>query len=114
MRPRSVICERWQVVIVPFPFTERPAAKRRPALTLSQHEFNAHGHSVLAMITTRVDPPWPGDTPLTDPAAAGLPAASTVRLKVFTLDNRLIAKVAGTLSAADRERVAAQLDRYLG
>jgi mRNA interferase MazF len=108
-----VICDRWDVVVVPFPFTDRPASKRRPALTLSQREFNAHGNTVLAMVTTKVDPAWPGDTPLQDPAEAGLPAASTVRLKVFTLDNRLITKVAGKLSTVDRKRVATQLDRFL-
>jgi mRNA interferase MazF len=108
-----VISERWDVVVVPFPFTERPASKRRPALTLSTREFNAHGHSVLAMITTKTAPPWPGDTTLTDLAATGLPAASTVRLKVFTLDNRLVAKIAGSLSASDRRRVAAELSRFI-
>ena len=65
------------------------------------------------MITTKAEPSWPGDTSLADHATAGLPAASTVRLKVFTLDNRLIVKIAGTLSAADRKRVAAQLARFL-
>jgi mRNA interferase MazF len=109
-----VISDRWDVVVVPFPFTDRPASKRRPALTLSQREFNARGHTVLAMITTKVDPSWPGDTSLEDPADAGLPAASTVRLKLFTLDNRLIAKVAGALSSGDRTRVTAQLDYFLG
>ena len=108
-----MISERWDVVVVPFPFTDRPAAKRRPALAISQRAFNAHGHSVLAMITTKTDPSWPGDTPLADPAAAGLPASSTVRLKLFTLDNRLISRIAGTLSASDRAGVAAQLARFL-
>lgn len=108
-----MISDRWDVVIVPFPFTDRPTSKRRPAVTLSQREFNAYGHSVVAMITTKVDPPWPGDTPLGDPSEAGLPMASTVRLKVFTLDNRLIARIAGVLSSGDRTRVAAQLDRCL-
>ncbi len=109
-----MISERWDVVVVPFPFTDRPASKRRPALTLSQREFNAHGHSVLAMITTKVDPPWPGDTPLQNLSGAGLPAASAVRLKLFTLDNRLITKIAGTLSSGDRARVATQLERFVG
>jgi mRNA-degrading endonuclease toxin of MazEF toxin-antitoxin module len=108
-----VTSDRWDVVVVPFPFTDRPASKRRPALTLSRREFNAHGHTVLAMITTKIDPSWPGDTSLEDPAAAGLPAASTVRLKVFTLDNRLIVKIAGALSSDDRTRVAAEIDRFL-
>jgi len=110
-----VAFEQWQVVVVPFPFTDRPVRRRRPALVVSRQEAlgNPIGHSVLAMITTKIDPPWPGDTPLEDTAEAGLPAASTVRLKLFTLDNRLITKVAGTLSSGDRRRVAAQLDRFL-
>jgi hypothetical protein len=37
-----------------------------------------------------------------------------VRLKVFTLDNRLIVKIAGALSSGDRTRVAAEIDRFLG
>ena len=108
-----MISEQWDVVVVPFPFTDRPMSKRRPALTLSRREFNAHGHSVLAMITTKVDPSWPGDTTLADHVEAGLPAASTVRLKVFTLDNRLITRIAGKLSARDVESVAKQLDRFI-
>lgn len=108
-----MISERSDVVVVPFPFTDRPMSKRRPALTLSQHEFNAYGHTVLAMITTKVDPAWPGDTPLADHAAAGLPAASTVRLKLFTLDNRLITRIVGRLSSRDRNRVAEQLGLFL-
>lgn len=112
-KKRSVISDCWDVVVVPFPFTDRPAAKRRPALTLSSRAFNSHGHTVLAMITTKADPAWPGDTALKDHAAAGLPVPSLVRLKIFTLDNRLIVKIAGKLSGNDRRRVARQLGKFL-
>lgn len=46
--------ERFALVRVPFPFTDRTATKNRPALVLSDAaSFNAPaGHSVLAMITT--------------------------------------------------------------
>ena len=45
--------ERFTVVRVPFPFTDRAASKNRPALVLSDLEaFNVPaGHSVMAMIT---------------------------------------------------------------
>lgn len=33
-------CEPFDVVVVPFPFTDRRAAKRRPALALSSAGFN--------------------------------------------------------------------------
>jgi hypothetical protein len=36
-----------------------------------------------------------------------------VRLKVFTIDNRLIVQVIGRLSAADRKAVAESLRRYV-
>lgn len=71
------------------------------------------GHTILAMVTTKGDPAWPGDTRLVDHAAAGLRAPSLVRLKLFTLDNRLIVMVAGKLSPGDRKRVAAQLEKIL-
>ncbi len=96
-------CNPWDVVVVPFPFTERPGAKRRPAVVLSNREFNRHGHTILAMITTRGHRPWPGDTEIADLAAAGLEVPCIIRLKLFTLDNRMVLRRLGRLAAADRE-----------
>ncbi len=106
-------CDVWDVVVVPFPFSDRVAAKRRPALVLSRKSFNASGHTVLAMITTQAHRPWPGDTEIHDLSAAGLPLQCIVRLKAFTLDNRLILRRIGALSSADRRRVAGELKARL-
>ena len=46
-------------------------------------------------------------------AAAGLHAPCLVRLKLFTLDNRLIVKNIGRLVAADRQQVTGKLQTYL-
>ena len=51
----------------------------------------------------------PGDAPIEDIESAGLPDRCSVRLKLFTLDNRLILRHAGRLSAGDRARVATNL-----
>ncbi|MBA2484663.1 MAG: type II toxin-antitoxin system PemK/MazF family toxin [Nitrospira sp.] len=109
----SVICEQWDVVVVPFPFTERPGAKRRPAAVLSKQRFNEHGHTVLLMITTKAHQPWPGDSDIEDHRSAGLHSACLVRLKAFTLDNRLILKRLGALSALDRRHVADEARQHL-
>ena len=101
-------CDVWQVVVVPFPFTDRATAKRRPALVLSARTFNRRGHSVLAMITSASHQPWPGDAPITDLETAGLKTSSLVRLKLFTLDNRFIVRRAGTLGSADQASVASR------
>ena len=98
-------CDVWDVVVVPFPFSERPGTKRRPALVLSRSVFNKAGHSVLAMITTRARRPWPVDVEITNFEQAGLHLPCIVRLKLFTLDNRLLLKRIGTLAAADRREV---------
>lgn len=107
-------CKPFDVVIVPFPFTDRRASKRRPALALSSESFSEEsGHTVLAMITSADNPPWPMDVPI-DAASAGLGSPSKVRMKLFTLDNRLILRKAGSLSAKDRRSIKAVIDQLLG
>lgn len=108
--------ERFALVRVPFPFTDRDAAKNRPALVLSDAAaFNVPaGHAVMAMITSAANPPWPLDCVIDDRAAAGLPAPSVVRFKLFTLDLRLVRGELGRLAAPDIAAVQAALDRLLG
>ena len=107
--------ERFHIVVVPFPFTDSATAKRRPALVISNAEvFNVPaGHSVMAMITSAGNAAWALDVAITDGKAAGLVAASLVRMKLFTLDNRFILRRLGQLAAADRKAVAAALKRLL-
>jgi len=111
-----VTFERFTVVRVPFPFTDRQASKNRPALVLSDAmAFNTPvGHSVMAMITSQANASWPLDCPLADLAAAGLPAPSKVRFKLFTLDHRLVRGELGHLSAADQQLVRRALMQLLG
>jgi mRNA interferase MazF len=104
-----VTFKAFTVVRVPFPFTDRAAGKNRPALVLSDDKvFNGPaGHSVMAMITSEANAPWPLDCPITDLAAAGLPAPSKVRFKLFTLDHRLVRGELGRLAAVDEAAVRA-------
>jgi mRNA interferase MazF len=108
MKKPSVICDPWDVVVVPFPFTDRNA-KRRPALIVSNRTFNRNGHSVMEMITSAEHSARPGDVPLRDHAVAGLRVACVARVKLFTLDNRLILRKAGSLSPAERSNVRRNL-----
>ena len=100
--------------MVPFPFSERPQAKRRPALVLSNRGFNRHGHTILAMITTGAHRPWPGDSEIADLEASGLEVPCIIRLKLFTLDNRLLLRRLGRLSVADRKAAGPEMRRQLG
>ena len=99
-------CDRFDVVAVPFPFTDRPAMKRRPALIVSSAPFNqAHAQSILAMITSARSG-WPSDVALQEWRRAGLHVPCKVRLKLFTLDDALILSKLGRLSKHDGEAIA--------
>jgi mRNA interferase MazF len=108
-----VICDQWDVVTVPFPFTEGPGTKRRPAVVVSKKIFNACGHTVLGMITSASHQPWPGDVLLAQAKAAGLTTACLVRLKLFTLDKRLLLRRIGRLSGVDTEKLRKSLHAHV-
>jgi mRNA interferase MazF len=101
-----VICDLGDVVIVPFPFVDLAAEKRRPSVVLSRQAFNeSNGHSICAMITTAGNTAWPSDVAIGDLDAAGLARPCVVRFKLFTLPNAIILRRAGTLGGQDRDNV---------
>jgi len=86
----TVICKPYDVVVVPFPLTDRRTSKRRPALAPSSESFSGEsGHTILAMITSADNPSWAMEVRV-DASTAGLRSASKLRMKLFTLDNRLV------------------------
>lgn len=105
--------DQYDVVVVPFPFTDSTATKKRPALVISDAtKFNISVQkSVMAMITTASHSPWALDMPITDLTSAGLRAKSIVRMKLFTLDNALVIKKIGKLATSDRQTVQQSLEQ---
>ena len=108
--------KKFDVVVVPFPFTDQNTTKRRPALVLSEkNPFNQEtGNFVLAMITSEKNPSWPLDSKIGSLKKAGLSSPSKVRMKLFTLDSRLILKKIGGLSGKDQNIVTDNLNKLLG
>ncbi len=106
----------FDVVVVPFPFTDSAKAKKRPALVLSgTGEFGAKsGHTVMAMITSAKNSSWPLDVKIEKITAAGLTASSVIRMKLFTLDNRFIIRKAGHLAKPDIIKFQDAFSKLLG
>ena len=100
----------WDVVKVPFPYTNRPIQQRRPALVVACQR--AEGMPALLwvlMITSAAHRRWPCDVEVTDLVVAGLPSPSIVRpAKIATMDAD-DAEWAGRLPRPDRHAVAAIL-----
>ena len=104
----------FDVVVVPFPFTDGPKSKRRPAMVLSSSNFSEKiGHSLMAMITSAKNVPWPLDVPIRDLKKAGLPSESVVRMKLFTLDHRFVIRIIGTLAESDQRAIKKSLSLLL-
>ena len=98
-----MICDRHEVVVIPFPFAEIPVLKRRPSVVLSGSGFNSANQSTLvAMITSSTGPAWPSDVALNDLVSAGLRVPCRVRWRLTTIPNALIVRRLGKLGAFDR------------
>ena len=95
--------EPFEVLVVPFPFSDSSEVKRRKAFVLSNPAFQAgSGALAMAMITSAQASAWPGDVPIRDLKSAGLRKACLARMKLFTVDEALILESVGRLSAQDQ------------
>jgi mRNA interferase MazF len=108
------IFEVWDIVKVPFPYTDRPIRQNRPALVIAAGKLEAtHGLLWLAMITSAANRGWTGDVPISDPQGAGLPIPSIVRAAKLATIKARDAQRLGTLHPADRVAVSRSLRDWL-
>ncbi|HET9477240.1 MAG TPA: type II toxin-antitoxin system PemK/MazF family toxin [Dehalococcoidia bacterium] len=108
--------KRGDVVLVPFPFSDLTAVKRRPALVVSTEAYNgATGDAIIAQITSMVkSPARPGDYILARWRDAGLPLSSLVRAKLTTLHSSLFIRTLGSMPADEMAHVDAGIAGVLG
>jgi mRNA interferase MazF len=107
---------RGDVVIVPFPFQDRPGEKIRPAVVVQGDAENRRlANTILAMITGNLADAGQPTTVLVDPATpdgsgCGLSGRSLVKCyNLATVRQRRVLHVIGHLSAAVMQQVNAAL-----
>ena len=109
--PPEVWPSVWDVVRVPFPYTNRPVRQHRPALVVAC--LVAPGAPALLwvlMITSAGHRRWAGDVEISDLLAAGLPASSMVRSAKITTVEATEAEPIGTLPNLDRTALRQHLE----
>jgi mRNA interferase MazF len=106
------IFKAWDIVKVPFPYTDRPVRQHRPALVIAaDHIETEYGLQWVLMITSAENRRWADDVVISDLDAAGLPAPSMVRCaKIATIEARDAERI-GSLPSKDRARVADNISR---
>jgi mRNA interferase MazF len=109
-----MIYNKFDVVKVSFPFTDKAVIKKRPALVISSNEYQInYNHCILMMITSAKQTSWQDDIVIVNLQTAGLPSPSKIRLKIFSLDCDLILGKLGYLGDKDRESILEKLKKYL-
>ncbi len=104
------------VVLVPFPFTDQSGVKKRPAVIVSNSRYNARRRDVIIMaITSQVRAPLGfGESLVCDWRAAGLIKASVLKPVFTTIEQGLVSRTMGKLTAADLQTLLALIAQVIG
>ncbi len=104
----------WEVVVVPFPYSERLAEKRRPAVVVSNERLHGEGYLWIAMITGAGKEARIGDVAILGLKQAGLPGPSMVRAsKLATVEPERIIRTIGSLPETERAAVRREIAGFL-
>ena len=94
--------KKWDIVLVPFPFTDLKTVKKRPALIISPDEYNEKLDVVICFITSKLNLEYRlGDYKIQEWKKSNLPKPSMIRMKFATIDKSIIEKNIGKLFEKD-------------
>jgi mRNA interferase MazF len=104
------------IVLVPFPFTDQSAIKKRPAVVVSSDSYSVYRPDLVIMaITSRPGPRVAfGEASITEWKKAGLLKPGIVKPIVTTVEKKLVLKRLGRLRAIDEKALRRALESIIG
>ena len=104
------------LVLVPFPFTDQSATKRRPAVVVSSAAYHRTRPDLLIMAVTSQQPSTlsVGEVQVQDWRGAGLLKPSVLKPVLTTIDPALVLKKLGRLTSTDQAALRQALTTILG
>ena len=107
---------QWDIVVLPFPYTDRLAEKRRPALIVSNPWLvKDYGLLWVAMITSARNEGWASDIEISNLAKAGLSTPSVIRpVKIATIEADRVLRKLGRLGPKELRAVKTALSKIFG
>ena len=103
------------IVLVPFPFTDQSATKRRPAVVDSSPRYNRERTDLIIMAVTSQARPASGlDLQVTDWKGAGLIKPSVVKPVITTIEASLVIRRLGQLKKEEQEVLRKTIGQIVG
>lgn len=104
------------VVLVPFPFTDQSATKKRPAVVISSQAYNTERPDLIIMaVTSQIRPASSiGEVIVRDWQASGLLKPSAIKPVMTTIEKHLVIRTMGQLKESDRLALQDALKIILG
>ncbi|MBI4444928.1 MAG: MazF family transcriptional regulator [Acidobacteria bacterium] len=99
-------CSRNDVVLLPIPFTDLTSHKVRPAIVVGRNGIDFFLVPVSSVLSNT-------DFLLQEWQGAGLNAPSGVKAQLATVEERLVVKIIGTVTAVDRQSLDERLRTWL-
>jgi len=106
--------DRFDVISVPFPYTDKAARERRPALIISMPDLEQrYGLLWAIMITAAENAAWLDDITIPDHRAVGLSIPSIIRPSKIATVEAIHARFRGKLPLVAAQAVEAAIKVYL-
>jgi len=104
------------IVLVPFPFTDQSATKKRPAVIVSSNAYNQSRPDIVIMAATSQihGSGYFGDVRIQKWEHAGLLKPSVIKPILTTLEKGLVIKKLGNIADSDRTALIKGLQIILG
>jgi mRNA interferase MazF len=103
------------LVLVPFPFTDQTASKRRPAVVISSAGLHAEGIDLVIMaVTSQLRSESSLEVDVRAWKRAGLLGPSVIKPVIATIERKLVIKNIGKLHGEDLDELRAALRRVIG
>jgi mRNA interferase MazF len=102
----SMTCSRNDVVLLPIPFTDLTSRKVRPAIVVGRNGTDLFLVPVSSVLSNT-------DLPLQEWQGAGLNVPSGVKAQIATVEERLVVKVIGRITAVDRQSIDERMRTWL-
>ena len=99
-------CSRNDVVLLPIPFTDLTSRKVRPAVVIGRNGADLFLVPISSVLANT-------DFPLKEWRAAGLNVPCGIKAQLATVEERLVVKTIGVLSAADLQILDERLQTWL-